>query len=174
MPSLKKVQRLREIANMSISKQIARFCIETEELTTDEGSLAIMRGLRSEKALSLLLMDLPGVLVDSLIYSSINILLEDEDRRQELLVVDGRGPIQTHVPGLHIALRLLPQKTSSNLDLSPVFTKVILMNKCKVSLNMICFKQKDQREWSPVLLGADVQPPEDGDPDQAGAPQQGV
>ena len=70
MPSLKRVQRLREIANKAISKRIARFCILTEELTTDEGSLAIMRGLRSEKALSLLLLDLPGVLVDSLIYSS--------------------------------------------------------------------------------------------------------
>ena len=60
MPALKKVQCLREIANKAISKQIARFCIETEELTTDEGSLAIMRGLRSEKALSLLLLGWVG------------------------------------------------------------------------------------------------------------------
>ena len=128
MPSLKKVQRLREIANKAISKRIASFCIETEELTSDEGSLAMMRGLRSEKALSRMLLDLPGVLVDSLVYSSINTLLENEDRRQELLEVDGRGPIQTHVPGLHIALRLLPQETSSNLDLGPMFTKVIYIH----------------------------------------------
>ena len=43
MPSLKKVQRLGEIANKSISKCIASFCVKTEELTSDEGSLAMMR-----------------------------------------------------------------------------------------------------------------------------------
>lgn len=124
MPSQKKVQRLREIANLVISKRIASFCIDTEELVADESCLASLRGLRAERALSRLLLELPGALVDSLVYTSIKTLLDDEDRRHELLEVDGTGPIQTHVPGLHIALKLLPQETSSHLDLGPVFTRV--------------------------------------------------
>ena len=126
MPSQKKVQHLREIANQVISKHIASFCIATEKVVTD-GSLAIMRGLQSEKALSRILLDLPGVLVDTLINTVIKTLLEDEDRKQRILEVDGTGPARSHhVPGLHAALRLLPQVSSSHLDLGPVFTKVIL------------------------------------------------
>ena len=133
MPPYKKVLRLREIANKVISKRIASFCIDTEQSVNEDGTLAAMRGLRSEKALSRILLELPGVLVDSLIYTAIKTLLEDEDRKQELLEVDGTGPIQSHVPGLHIALRLLPQETSSNLDLGPVFTKVIDIIKCTIN-----------------------------------------
>ena len=125
MPPYKKVPRLREIANKVISKRIASFCIDTEQIVNEEdGTLAAMRGLRSEKALTRLLLELPGVLVDTVIFTAIKTLLDDEDRKQELLEVDGTGPIQSHVPGLHIALRLLPQETSSNLDLGPVFKKV--------------------------------------------------
>ena len=125
MPPYKKVHCLREIANKVISKRIASFCIDTEQsVNYEDGTMAAIRGLRSEKALSRMLLELPGVLVDSLIYTAIKTLLEDEDRKQELLEVDGTGPIQSHVPGLHIALRLLPQETTSSLDLGPVFTKV--------------------------------------------------
>ena len=133
MPPYKKVPCLREIADKVISKRIASFRIDNEQSVNEDGTLAAMRGLRSEKALSRMLLELPGVLVDSLIYTAIKTLLEDEDRMQELLEVDGTGPIQSHVPGLHIALRLLPQETSSNLDLSPVFTKVIDIIKCNIN-----------------------------------------
>ena len=133
MPPYKKVPCLREIADKVISKRIESFCIDNEQSVNEDGTLAAMRGLRSEKALSRILLELPGVLVDSLIYTAIKTLLEDEDRMQELLEVDGTGPIQSHVPGLHIALRLLPQETSSNLDLSPVFTKVIDIIKCNIN-----------------------------------------
>lgn len=121
MPFQKKVQCLRDITNKVISIRIASFCVSTEMVVADDGSLG---SLKSEKALSRMLLDLPGVLVDTLIYTAIKTLLEDEDRSQGLQEVDGTGPM-SHVPGLLAALRLLPQETSSHLDLSQGLTKVI-------------------------------------------------
>ena len=94
MPFQKKVQCLRDITNKVISIRIASFCVSTEMVVADDGSLG---SLKSEKALSRMLLDLPGVLVDTLIYTAIKTLLEDEDRSQGLQEVDGTGPM-SHVP----------------------------------------------------------------------------
>ena len=118
MPPLKKVRSLRDIANKVITKRIANYCVDIDERVTDDG--AIMIDQRSVKALSSVLLDLPGVLLDDLIHSVIASLLRPGARQE----AEDRWQSHAPAPGLHIALRLLPQVTSSELDLGLVFTGV--------------------------------------------------
>ena len=99
MPSLKKVTSLRDIANKFISKCVANYCVDIDERASDDETA--VTDDKCVKALSSVLEELPGVLLDDLIRGVIAFLLLPGARQE--------AGLHAPAPGLHVALRLLPQ-----------------------------------------------------------------
>ena len=116
MPPRKKVKSLREIANKVIAAGIANYCVNVDERNTDDVGIIIDE--KAVRSLSSVLLDIPGVLLDDLTYTVITSLLTTRPRQDE------DDDDEDRWPGLKMAIRLLPQVTSSDLDLGPVFTEV--------------------------------------------------
>ena len=115
MPPRKKVKSLRDIANKVVSGSIANYCVNIDSQCLDDVGLVIDE--KSVKSLSSVLLDIPGVLLDDLTYAVMTSLLRSSIKQED-------DEDRDRWPGLQVALRLLPQMTSSDLDLGPVFTEV--------------------------------------------------
>ena len=101
MAPLKKVESLAVISNRVVSRHIADLCIALDKRTEDgEG------GEGGEAALQPLLLELPAVLLDSLVHATVTTLLRPGG-------VEGRWQRNIPATGLHVALRLLPQRSTS-------------------------------------------------------------
>ena len=101
MAPLKKVESLAVISNRVVSRHIADLCIALDKRT--EGG----EGWESdEAALQPLLLELPAVLLDSLVHATVTTLLRPGG-------VEGRWQRNIPATGLHVALRLLPQRSTS-------------------------------------------------------------
>lgn len=101
MAPLKKVESLAVISNRVVSRHIADLCIALDKRT--EGGEG---GEGGEAALQPLLLELPAVLLDSLVHATVTTLLRPGG-------VEGRWQRNIPATGLHVALRLLPQRSTS-------------------------------------------------------------
>ena len=104
MAPLKKVESLAVISNRVVSRHIADLCIALDKRTEsgDSGE----GGESGEAALQPLLLELPAVLLDSLVHATVTTLLRPGG-------VEGRWQRNIPATGLHVALRLLPQRSTS-------------------------------------------------------------
>jgi len=105
----KKVESLGSLANNVITRSLTDICVRIGKTEGNEsGSLG--------SGLVQLMEELPGVLLESLILSTITELVRDKDSRMR----------SSPVPGLSVALELLPRPNISQLDFGQLFTGVRL------------------------------------------------
>jgi len=132
----KKVESLSVITNKFVSKQLTKLCREIDkedtgkEWPTDKTWKASGSG-DSREVLQTLLSDLPTVLIDPLLHTTVTLLLKPET---EFRYWGRHAP----APGLHVALRLLPQASTSSLELGSLFSGARLSrdtnNLCRAAL----------------------------------------
>jgi len=136
MAPYKKVESLGVLTNKFVSKQLATLCRGIDkadtgkEWPTDKTWKSSGSG-DSRAVLQTLVSDLPAVLVDPLLHSTVSLLLKPET---EFRYWGRHAP----APGLHVALRLLPQASTSSLELGSLFTGARLSrdtnNLCRAAL----------------------------------------
>ena len=116
----KKVESLSVITNKFVSRQLTKLCREIDkedtgkDWPTDKTWKSSGSG-DSREVLQTLLSDLPTVLVDPLLHTTVTLLLKPET---EFRYWGRHSP----APGLHVALRLLPQASTSSLELGSLFS----------------------------------------------------
>ena len=108
MAPLKKVDTLGVVANKVVTNYVANICVAIDKSNGEQAEL--------EEVLQSLLHDLPVVLLDNLIYTTVNLLIRPGRG------VEGRWQRHVSAVGLHTALQLLPQATTTVLDLGTLFT----------------------------------------------------
>ena len=100
----KKVESLSSIATSLVSRGLTDVCVRIGK--AEGGASQLVSGLET------LLEEMPGVLLESLILTSISQLVRDKDSRFR----------SSPVPGLSVALQLLPRPNISQLDFGQLFT----------------------------------------------------
>ena len=116
----KKVESLGVITNKFVARQLSKLCREIDkedtgkEWPTDKTWKSSGSG-DSREVLQTLLSDLPTVLIDPLLHTTVTLLLKPET---EFRYWGRHSP----APGLHVALRLLPQTSTSSLELGSLFS----------------------------------------------------
>ena len=120
MAPSKKVESLGVLTNKFVSKELAKLCrkIDKEDIGIEwptEKTWKSSGSGDSRDVLQTLLSDLPAVLVDPLLHTTVTLLLKPEN---EFRYWGRHAP----APGLHIALRLLPQASTSSLELGALFS----------------------------------------------------
>ena len=108
MAPLKKVDTLGVVANKVVTNYVANICVAIDKSNGEQAE--------PEEVLQSLLHDLPVVLLDNLIYTTVNLLIRPGRG------VEGRWQRHVSAVGLHTALQLLPQATTTVLDLGTLFT----------------------------------------------------
>ena len=116
----KKVESLGALSNKFVSRQLAHLCREIDKTDTgkqwpSEETWRCQGSGGSREVLQSLLSDLPTVLCDPLLHATVTLLLKPEN---EFRYWGRHAP----APGLHVALRLLPQASTSLLDLGALFS----------------------------------------------------
>ena len=116
----KKVESLGVLTNKFVSKELAKLCrkIDKEDIGIEwptEKTWKSSGSGDSRDVLQTLLSDLPAVLVDPLLHTTVTLLLKPET---EFRYWGRHAP----APGLHVALRLLPQASTNSLELGALFS----------------------------------------------------
>ena len=106
MPPYKKVESLVSLTNSLVTRAVTGVCVDIEKADTGEAEAG-----RLSDGLERLVEDVPGVLLESLVTSAITQLLREKDRVRS-----------APVPGLSVALQLLPRPNISQLDFGSLFT----------------------------------------------------
>ena len=106
MPPYKKVESLVSLTNTLISRAVSDVCVRIEKAETAEAEAGQLRA-----DLERLLEEVPGVLLESLVPTSVSQLVREKERARS-----------APVPGLTAALQLLPRPHLSQLDFGSLFT----------------------------------------------------
>ena len=110
MPPHKKVESLVVLTNRLVTRAVTDVCIRIGRVETAEAEAGEAGHLRS--GLERLLEEVPGVLLESLVTSAVTQLVREKDARFR----------SAPVPGLSVALHLLPRPNISQLDFGSLFT----------------------------------------------------
>ena len=106
MPPYKKVESLVSLTNSLVSRAVSEVCVRIERAETEEAEAGQLRA-----GLERLMEEVPGVLLESLLPTAISQLVREKERARS-----------APVPGLTVALQLLPQPNISQLDFGSLFT----------------------------------------------------
>ena len=106
MAPYKKVETLSSLANTAVTRGLTHVCVRIGKAESGCEVSQLSSGLER------LLEELPGVLLESLILSTVSQLVRDKDSRFR----------SSPVPGLSVALQLLPRPNISQLDFGQLFT----------------------------------------------------
>ena len=107
MPPHKKVESLVSLTNTLVSRAVSQLCVRIEKAETEEAEA----GQQLSAGLERLLEEVPGVLLESLVTTAVTQLVREKDRARS-----------APVPGLSVALHLLPRPNLSQLDFGSLFT----------------------------------------------------
>ena len=106
MPPYKKVESLVSLTNSLVTRAVTEVCVNIAKAETEEAEAG-----RLSAGLERLLEEVPGVLLESLVTTAITRLVREKDRARN-----------APVPGLSVALQLLPRPNINQLDFGSLFT----------------------------------------------------
>ena len=110
MPPYRKVESLVSLTNTLVTRAVTDVCVRIAKAETEETEATEAGQLSA--GLERLLEEVPGVLLESLVTTAITQLVREKENRSR----------SAPVPGLSVALQLLPRPNISQLDFGSLFT----------------------------------------------------